>query len=91
MNACNLSAICRHPMRFELSWSGIPALLLTLLPDLAVGQANYTPYTFTTLAGTASTGSADGVGPAARFDAPRSLAADAVGNLYVADEANHTV
>ena len=45
-----------------------------------------------TLAGAAGqTGSADGTGSAARFAAPRALAADAAGNVYVADTDNHTI
>ena len=36
-------------------------------------------------------GSADGVGFAARFDTPTSVAADPAGNLYVADSGNRTV
>jgi YVTN family beta-propeller protein len=46
----------------------------------------------TTLAGTAGvSGSADGVGAAARFYFPQGVAADALGNLYVADTRNSTV
>lgn len=46
----------------------------------------------TTLAGTAgSSGSADGTGPAARFDGPTGLAVDGSGNLYVADYSNHAI
>lgn len=46
----------------------------------------------TTLAGAAgSSGSADGIGAAARFAAPRGLAADAAGNVYVADTDNHVI
>ena len=46
----------------------------------------------TTLAGTAGApGSADGTGPAARFDKPQGLALDGSGNLYVADRNNHTI
>jgi hypothetical protein len=46
----------------------------------------------TTLAGNATLpGSADGTGPAARFISPRGVALDGAGNLYVADEGNHTV
>jgi len=46
----------------------------------------------TTLAGLAgSAGSADGTGSAARFDDPYGVAADAQGNVYVADTGNHTI
>jgi sugar lactone lactonase YvrE len=47
--------------------------------------------TFTTTAGYAGQGSADGSGSNARFYAPGGLATDSAGNLYVADSANHTV
>ncbi|HJW57363.1 MAG TPA: NHL repeat-containing protein [Burkholderiaceae bacterium] len=36
-------------------------------------------------------GSDDGTGPAARFNLPHDIVADAAGNLYVADTGNHTV
>ncbi|HEY8295054.1 MAG TPA: NHL repeat-containing protein, partial [Micrococcaceae bacterium] len=46
----------------------------------------------TTLAGTAgSFGSTEGTGAAARFWQPQSVAADASGNVYVADSANGTI
>jgi sugar lactone lactonase YvrE len=38
-----------------------------------------------------SIGSVDGTGSAARFNQPRGMAIDAVGNLYVADASNHTI
>ncbi|MEP6822336.1 MAG: dockerin type I domain-containing protein [Chthoniobacterales bacterium] len=45
-----------------------------------------------TLAGAAGVqGSADGIGNAARFNNPNSLAADRDGNIYVADTFNHTI
>jgi sugar lactone lactonase YvrE len=48
--------------------------------------------TVTTRAGTAEqSGSADGVGLAARFNNPNGLAIDSVNNLYVADTWNHTI
>jgi secreted PhoX family phosphatase len=46
----------------------------------------------TTLAGTAGmVGSADGPGAAARFSQPAGVAVDSVGNVYVADQSNHTI
>jgi FG-GAP-like repeat/NHL repeat len=46
----------------------------------------------TTVAGLAgSAGSADGTGTAARFSAPRAIAVDAGGALYVADSGNNTI
>ena len=46
----------------------------------------------TTLAGTAGqVGSANGTGAAARFDAPTGIAIDVIGNVYVADQNNHTI
>lgn len=46
----------------------------------------------TTFAGSAGlSGSLDGLGAAARFDTPASIASDAFGNFYVADAANHII
>jgi streptogramin lyase len=45
----------------------------------------------TTLAGSGSTGSADGTGTAATFRNPAGVAVDASGNIYVADQANHKI
>ena len=46
----------------------------------------------TTLAGTRGVfGSVDGIGAAARFDAPSGVATDTAGNVYVADTNNHTI
>ena len=46
----------------------------------------------TTIAGSAgNSGSTDGVGSAARFGSPKGIAVDTAGNLFVADQANHTI
>jgi sugar lactone lactonase YvrE len=46
----------------------------------------------TTLAGSpGQAGSADGIGPAARFDGPLGLTSDRAGNLFVADTNNHAI
>ncbi len=45
----------------------------------------------TTLAGSGTWGSADGFGAAASFKSPSGIAADASGNLYVADFLAHTI
>ena len=62
-----------------------------LLAGSLGAQSVYTPYTFTTLAGAASIGSADGTGSAARFYGPAGVATDSSGNVYVADTFNHTI
>jgi sugar lactone lactonase YvrE len=50
-------------------------------------------FTFSTLAGSPGTvvNSQDGTGAAAQFDAPRGIALDRAGNIYVADTLNNTV
>jgi len=45
----------------------------------------------TTLAGSGSSGSANGTGTAASFNIPRCVAVDGSGNVYVADYANHLI
>ena len=60
-------------------------------PTLA--QANYsTPYTFTTIAGTAgNTGGNDGTNGGAQFFSPEGIAVDTNGNLYVVDNNENTI
>src|SRR5690606_28270210 len=65
---------------------GLTALLL--VPDGDVHAA--TSYVYSTFAG-AEHANVDGSGANARFDAPRGVAVDRFGNVYVADQANYTV
>jgi sugar lactone lactonase YvrE len=44
-----------------------------------------------TLAGSSTSGPADGTGTLAQFNTPRGVAADGAGNLYVADTYNHRI
>ena len=49
-------------------------------------------YTWTNFVGkSGGPGNADGIGTVARFELPRGAAADALGNIYVADSANHII
>ncbi|WP_224999884.1 IPT/TIG domain-containing protein [Cesiribacter sp. SM1] len=47
--------------------------------------------TVTTVAGTGTAGNADGIGAAASFNEPGSLAIDAAGNVYVTDNRNFRI
>ncbi len=47
--------------------------------------------TVSTLAGTGSPGSTNGVGTSAQFDAPTGVAVDASGHIYVADQSNNEI
>jgi sugar lactone lactonase YvrE len=47
--------------------------------------------TVSTLAGSGTAGSAEGVGTAAQFKSPRAVAVDATGNVFVADGLNHKI
>jgi sugar lactone lactonase YvrE len=80
-------------MKNMKSTSAIFTLLtLSMAPTTeSTAQAIYEPYAFSTLAGGASSGSADGVGLAARFNFPTGVAVDSSGNVYVADSGNNTI
>ena len=60
-------------------------------PAVAAAQSISTPYQISTYAGTAVSGDADGVGSAAQFSNPTSIAVDSSGNSYVVDCENQTI
>src|SRR5688572_25353812 len=66
------------------------ALLATITLD-SLAQSTYEPYSFTTLAGGAGFKSPDVPGSTARFRDPLSVAVDGAGNVYVAEQGNHTI
>jgi sugar lactone lactonase YvrE len=80
-------------MKGKIYWkAGLMVASLTLAAGVARAQVNYTPYTFSTLAGLSQSGGTnDGLGSAARFTGPRSVTVDGAGNLYVVGAYNHTV
>jgi sugar lactone lactonase YvrE len=73
------------------AWLALSLICLNLFTLPAVAQNNAAAYTWTTLAGLATFGSADGVGSAARFAYPMGVAVDSAGNVYVADDYNYTI
>jgi hypothetical protein len=72
---------------------GALVLIGTACADAETARAADSSYTFTTFAGVAGTvvSSADGTGTAAQFSAPRGVAVDGAGNVYVADSTNHAI
>lgn len=73
----------------QLIYCSIPLSALLVTNALAADSS----YTFTTLAGKSGAiiNSIDATGSAAQFSAPRGIAVDGNGTVYVADSSNHTV
>src|SRR5437763_11723281 len=87
MQNCRLTTKLRSALGFE----SLAFVYAFLLAGSLGAQSVYTPYTFTTLAGQATIGSADGTGSAARFNGPYGVATDSSGDVYVADSGNSTI
>ena len=67
-------------------------LLISLVPFALIGPvADAQIYLWTTIAGSAGYGSADGTNSVARFHLPTGIASDSQGNLYVADNVNDEI
>ena len=71
--------------------AGVLALALLGLAVTASQTIAQSSYTFTTLAGNAGYGIADGTGSAARFSGPSGVAVDSAGDVYVADYYNDII
>ena len=67
-------------------------LTLAVTVPYTRAQSIYTPYAFTNFAGLPGVaGSADGTGTNAQFYNPHGVGVDTAGNVYVAEDANHTI
>lgn len=66
-------------------------LLVALLATASAQSEGYDGLTFSTIAGLAGAGSADGTVSQARFFNPTAVAADTHGNVFVADTLNSTI
>ncbi|MDB6018834.1 MAG: hypothetical protein JWR19_3323 [Pedosphaera sp.] len=73
-------------------WTGLQWLLCLLAGNLVLAPAAFSQSAVTTLAGSVLTsGSTDGNTAVALFSDPTGLAMDGNGNIYVADNQNHTI
>jgi hypothetical protein len=64
----------------------------TAMDDGATSDAGPPPHNLELLAGhIGGAGNGDGTGAAARFNRPFGIAVDSAGNVYVADQFNHTI
>src|SRR6266516_4146691 len=65
--------------------------LISAMLALKVAATAAQTYNWTTVAGTASYGAADGTNSTARFNFPSSVAVDTNGIVYVSDTSNYTI
>jgi sugar lactone lactonase YvrE len=82
------------PQKHRVSMSFMKTLFFCFVSGLllvATSRVHSQTFSFTTLAGSASIGSADGTGAAARFSSPSGVASDNQGSIYVTDSGNNTI
>jgi sugar lactone lactonase YvrE len=70
---------------------GTGAFVMLMVLGLTAGTASAQQVDFRTMAGTSPAGDFDATGGEARFNAPVSVAVDAAGNIFVADQQNYRV
>src|SRR5262245_47480816 len=68
----------------------VTMFLMTLTAMQCLAQSTYEPYTFTTLAGGGGYRT-NAPGTAVRFRDPLTVAVDNAGNVYVAEQGNHSI
>ena len=73
------------------NWPGLFVALGLLLQATTSQAASAPAFTVTSLAGSATAGSTNGIGSAASFSGPISLTVDASLNVYVADTTNNLI
>ncbi|MBI5386462.1 MAG: putative Ig domain-containing protein, partial [Verrucomicrobia bacterium] len=85
-------SVSNHLVSVVVSDNGVPNLSATQSFRITVTQAFNDIYAFTNYVGEPGlAGSADGAGNAAKFRLPYGVAVDSAGNVFVADEYNHTI
>jgi hypothetical protein len=75
----------------QYTWTYNQNLIVAVAPTMTIATTLEITPEVTTLAGSGSSGSADGTGTAASFDEPQGVAVDGSGNVYVADYSNHLI
>ena len=79
-----------HAGTYDVLVSNVAGRVTSTNAVLSVVSSSTVQYLWSTLAGTPP-GSMNGTGPGARFNQPHGAAADAAGNIFVADTNNHTI
>ena len=91
-NSDGTGAAARFALPYGLAVDGAGSVFVADTGNHTIRRVVISTGQVTTLAGLAgAAGSTDGAGSVARFNNPYGVAADGVGNVYVADSINHTI